>query len=244
MRFREFFIEYKIGLKKIDNPASFGKQPLYIRVTLFIFYMFIIAGMILTVIKGIAIGSCVCFIGLAVFALYTFLCISKNKKDLDKYKKYSDERIYMLYCLLNKYGVEHGNVSKIDLLINEAKDAQSKVDLIAYIRSALKKWYIVLSPIAVVLYKTLFKDDSVMNFWIICSIGMVLLTCVSIYIFIKELIYIIYEYVHTEYKYYDNLTYDLRQIKIFGFNPDFVKMGDMALNIEENKKGTCHRNIV
>lgn len=126
------------------------------------------------------------------------------------YKPYSRKRMDMLKDLLNNYHIDINDKNKIDLLIEEAQNAQKQCDYLAPLKNSLKILAAIIVPIiAFIANKSEFSEDIIR--FAINSIVLIILAFPLVFAaipFLKELFY-------KNYNKYDELIYDLKQIRLF-----------------------------
>ena len=134
MRFCDLFISYKIGLKGIKSTIPFTKLPMYRKIAVIATFSTGIFGLIMNMINQQKIA--LVMIVLALLFIGIFLIIDSTKKNLkamlqNHYKPYSQSRMNMVLNLLKSYNVDITDNAVIDLLIEEAKQAQLYSDYFA-----------------------------------------------------------------------------------------------------------------
>ena len=147
MRFCDFFISYKIGLKGIKSSIPFTKLPLYRKIAVITTFTTGILAIILGLINQQNVAFVVLILGILLMII--FLTIDSTKKSLDTmlqehYIPYSQNRINMVIDLLKNYNVFDN--SSIDLLIVEAQDAQLRCDYFAPLKKPLKTLSTIIIP--------------------------------------------------------------------------------------------------
>lgn len=223
MRFCDLFVSYKIGLKSIKNTIPFTKLPFYRKIFMIIFLANAIISMIFLVFQRM--WGVYTFLALCILLFLVFFIIDSQKRNLelmlkDYYVPYSEKRMLMTINVLREYKIDIHNSELIDMLIEEAKLAQSQCDYIAPFKKPLKILRTVIVPIIAYLVQKL--DNVVqadeMFVIVIQIIVLVLLIFALIFVltpFIKDILY-------RDYNRYDELICDLRQIKIFYMNEKII----------------------
>lgn len=213
MRFCNFFIEYKLGLDKIENKVTFKDLSLIRKIAIITIIISVILAEIM-LICNLNIFAIIFFI-IPIIPIIIFYIINFKKEDLertlnDKYIPYSNKRMNMLIDILKKHNIDICNSYSISLLIEEAQNAQIQTDYLEIISKPFKTLgaiIVVILPIAI----KKFLDDAIQYEIILITISFILLVVLSIAAFppiIKDIFY-------RDYKKYDELIYDLRQIRIF-----------------------------
>lgn len=216
MRFCDFFIEYKIGLKDINNLIPWTKLPFYRKVSIIIIYisaaLIIIFG-ILKIKLGVGIGTSVFVVLMICIAL-----IDSSKKNLremlDKhYSIYSRSRMLMLKNIFIKYNLNVSDIATIDLLIAQAESAKIKYNPFLPIIKPLKTIGAIIVPIVVYFTKKITETSTPNELIDLLLISIVLTLCVASIII--ALLTIIKDLFYRDSNKYDELIYDLNQLKIF-----------------------------
>ena len=216
MRFCDFFTSYKIGLKEIKITIPFIKFPLCIKIAIISSFLISIIIGILLILKFYAAALFTFIIGLILFAVFVFID-SKNgnlKTSLnDYYLPYSQKRMNMVINLLQQYKVDIHDISTIDLLIEDARTAQIQCDYLSLLKKPLKVLGSAIIPIIVYFLKKM-GDNIAHNEMIILGTQII-----SIVLLIFSLIFalniVVRDILYHDYNKYNELIYDLRQIKIF-----------------------------
>lgn len=209
MRFKDFFIEYKIGLKNIKAP----KLPKYRKIFIFLLSSLAILFIIFALLHN-AIGAFI-IVFILFLMMFGFSIIDSRKKNMEAtlnnyYKPYSRNRMDMLKDLLNNYNIDINDKNKIDLLIEEAQNAQKQCDYLAPLKNSLKILAAIIFPIiAFIANKAEFSEHifrfAIYSILIILLAFPIVLTVIPL---LKELFY-------RNYNKYDELIYDLKQIRLF-----------------------------
>ena len=134
MRFCDLFISYKIGLKSIKSTIPFTKLPLYRKIFVIILFASAIISGILLIFKQT--WASYIPMALGIISLIIFFIIDSMKRNLkvmlqQHYAPYSEKRMNMTINVLKDYGIEIQNFDSLDMLIEEAKQAQIQCDYIA-----------------------------------------------------------------------------------------------------------------
>lgn len=216
MRFSNFFISYKIGLKNIKSTIPFTKLPLYRKIFIILVFVLGVLGMLFaffyctTVSLLFSISLCVCVI--------LSLVIDSTKKNQDEmlkkhYAPYSAERMSMVCDLLEQYNLKTTDFEKIDLLIEEAKSAQTQCDYYDTLKKPLKTLSAIIIPI--VAYFAQKVGDSASSNELIPLLIPILVIIICCYAILFALAPIVKSIVNRDYNKYSQLISDLTQIKIF-----------------------------
>lgn len=157
-------------------------------------------------------------IGIVVIMLTICDVLNRSKEKLkiilnNHHRIYSDNRMNMLKNIFQKYNLDISNASTIDLLIQEAKDAQIENNPFISINKPAK--ILLASIISIIAYvaKEIAKSFTTNELMYITLLVITIIFCIIaiITVFIPAIINIIYY----DYSKYDELIYDLRQLKIF-----------------------------
>ena len=215
MRFCDFFISYKIGLKNIPGAIPFTELPFYRKLFASVFLALVIVGAILYVIEK-PTALCVSII-LTIMWVVAFCIINSTKSNLeimlrDYYVPNSKKRINMTIDILQNYGIDIQNSESIDLLIKEAQSAQSQCDYLTFLKKPIKTLSAIIIPIIVFVAQQIGSSID-QNEMIIIAVQAIV---VIILIFTLETI--VKDVFYRDYNKYNELVYDLRQIKIFYSN--------------------------
>ena len=219
MRFCDLFISYKIGLKNIKSTIPFTKLPLYRKIFVIIPYVSIIIICILLILRQ-TLASYI-LIGLEALLFTVFFMIDSKKKNLevmlkDHYAPYSEKRMLITINVLKKYEIDIHNNDLIDMLIEEAKLAQIQCDYITLLKKPLKTVGAIIVPIIAFVAQKV-GNASTTDEMINMAVQFIILI-VLIFSIVLSLIPLVKDIVCRDYNKYDNLIYDLRQIKLFYAN--------------------------
>lgn len=216
MRFSDLFIDYKIGLKGIKNTIPFTKLPLYRK----IFLVISLTGVICFGIFQIFRQNLYSFIslGLSIFSLLIFTIFDSRKNNLlimlqNHYIPYSKKRIKMTIEVLKKYNIDINDIDSIDMLIAEAKYAQAEFDLFPQFKKALKTLSAIIIPIVVFVANKISETLTSSQILKLATLAIILILLFFSLIF--SFIPIVKDLFYRDYKRYNELIYDLRQIKLF-----------------------------
>lgn len=129
------------------------------------------------------------------------------------YIPYSKERINMTIDVLKKYNINIENSDILDMLIAEAKYAQTSYDFLSQFKKSFKTLATIIIPIVAFVAKKISEETTP-----ILTLNIAILA-ISFIILISSLIFsfipIIKDLLYPDYNKYNKLIYDLRQIKIF-----------------------------
>jgi hypothetical protein len=216
MRFCDFFIEYKLGLKEISEYIAWPKLPLYRKLCIIIMFICVSLLIIFSILqkdKLILFTAIFCVISLVVF----FILDSTPKKQAqmlkEHYKPYSNKRINMVLKLLNNYNITQFDTERINFLIDQAKESQIAMDPFLPIIKPFKVLCTVIIPIGAYAAQKV-ADKSSVESLVIASIELI---CIIICLFVifYALFPTLRNLLYRDYSKYDDLIYDLNQIKIF-----------------------------
>ncbi|MFR5263548.1 MAG: hypothetical protein ACLTE8_06450 [Christensenellales bacterium] len=216
MRFSDLFISYKIGLKDIKSTIPFTKLPLYRKIFIIIF----LAGITISGILFIFIQNIFSFIptGFSLIALIIFSIIDSKKDNLkdmleNHYIPYSKKRMDMTIEVLKKYNINIENLDSIDMLITEAKYAQTSCDFLSQFKKPFKTLGAIIIPIVAFVAKKISEATTPTKMLNMATLAIILILLIFSLIF--SFIPIIKDLFYRDYNKYNELIYDLRQIKLF-----------------------------
>lgn len=129
------------------------------------------------------------------------------------YAPYSAERINMTIGILNKYGINISDTESIDLLISEAQIAQLHSDFLLPLKKPLQILGAIIVPIVTYVAQKL-GDAATQNEMLTMAIQIIIIS-ILIFSFIISITPIFKDICYRDYNKYDELIYDLRQIKLF-----------------------------
>ncbi|MCI9462663.1 MAG: cell envelope integrity protein CreD [Lachnospiraceae bacterium] len=223
MRFCDFFIEYKIGLKNIDKKISWMDLPKYRKIFMIIELIFIALTVIFLALYFLLqseIFADLFLIGIVmvVLVLLIFMIFDSNKINLKKmldgyYSVCSYNRMNMLKNVLQKYSLDAKDVSTIDLLIEEAERAQKENDPFISMKKSAEALGAGIIPIIIYVAKEIAEEFSTGKLLYMALLVIAIIICLLSIFFtvvpeIKNLVY-------RDNNIYNDLIYDLRQLKIF-----------------------------
>ncbi len=216
MRFRNFFIEYKIEFQNIKQTIPISKLPLYRKIAITVIFVNLV--LILISLSILKLKLAVFFSILMGVLCFLFLVIDSRHKNLklmlkEHYNPYSKERMDSIINLLKKYKIDINDIDKIDLLITEARLEQIQCDYFLQLEKPTKVLASIIIPITTYFSTKVnlqYTDNELINISIICIIFVIFTYIAGWFI-----IYILKEIFNFEYRKYDELISDLKQIKIF-----------------------------
>ena len=216
MRFCDLFISYKIGLKNIKSTIPFTKLPLYRKIFVIILFASTIISGILLIFQQT--WASYIPIGLGALSLIAFFIIDSTKRNLkvmlqQHYAPYSEKRMNMTLNVLQYYKIDIHNPNSLDLLIEEAKLAQIQCDYIAPLKIPLKTLGAIIVPILAFVAQKI--GNAATTDEMIAMATQVIVLILLTFSLIFSLMPIIKDILYRDYNKYDNLIYDLRQIKLF-----------------------------
>lgn len=216
MRFCDLFISYKIGLKSIKSTIPFTKFPLYRKVFVIIIFAGAIISGILLIFKQ-TLASYIPLI-LGTVSMIVFFIIDSTKRNLEvmlnnHYAPYSQRRMQMIINILGKYHIDIYDVESINMLIEEAKHAQIQCDYLAPIKKPLKALGTIIVPIIAFVAQRI-GNTATQDEMIVMATQAIVLTLL-IFSLILALTPVVKDVLYRDYNKYDELIYDLRQIKLF-----------------------------
>lgn len=234
MRFNNFFMEYKLGLKKIGSFISWNKLPFYRKFFIFLLSIasvFYVIFIILAVSKKqinatwFLDGSVIFTIILtAIVAIFNFIDSMKNFRSRmlqDHYNPNSKDRMNMLIDLLEQYGIKLNTVDSFDrvnLLIQQAEESKTINNPFLNFKKYIKLLGAAIIPAVAYVANKIAEQLSIHDLLIIViGCGMILaITAVIIF----ALQPVIMKIVYPDNDKYEELIYDLKQLKIFYCNSD------------------------
>lgn len=216
MRFCDFFISYKIGLKDIKSTIPFTKLPLYRKIAVIITFACTIISSLLLVLTLHTAALITLFIG--IISLIIFLIIDSRKNNLEvmlneHYSPYSKKRMDMVIKVLKKYNINIQNIDSLDLLIEEAQKAQIQSDYLLPLKKPIKILGAIIFPIVAYVAEKI-GDSATQSEMITMSIQVIIIV-ILICSLIFSLTSIVKDILYHDYNKYNELISDLRQIKLF-----------------------------
>lgn len=223
MRFCDLFISYKIGLKNIKSTIPFTKLQPYRKIFIILFLVsWIISAIFLFFIK-----NWVSFIPITIgiLCIITFSIIDSTKRNLqvtlkEYYAPYSERRMKMVIDVLKQYKIDINDFDSIDRLIEEAKLAQIQNDYIASLRKPLNTLGAIIIPIIAYIAQKI--GDTATQTEIFTMAIQVIVLVLLVFSLIFSLAPIIKEIFYRDYNKYEELIYDLRQVKLFHSNKSYT----------------------
>lgn len=216
MRFCDIFISYKIGLKEIKNTIPFTKLPLHRKIAAIAVFATTITSAILFMIKLYIPGLIILGIGLIAIAIFIIIDSRKNNLEymLEKlYSPYSVKRMNMVINVLLKYKIDIHDSDTIDLLIEEAQQAQIQSDYLLPLKKPFKTLAAIIIPIIVYVAQKI--GDTASQDEMTTMAAEVIAIILMVFSIIISLTYIMKDIFYRDYNKYNELIYDLRQIKLF-----------------------------
>lgn len=216
MRFCDFFISYKIGLKSIKSTIPFTKLPLYRKVFAIILFISVVVSGILLIFRQTLASYIPILFGFSSFIIFLIIDSMKSNLELmfnEHYEPYSKKRMSMLIELLNKYRISIHDSELIDMLIEEAKLTQNQCDYIAPLKKPLKTLSAIIIPILA--YTAQKIGDSATQDEMLFMAAQTITLILLVFSLILSLKSIVKDILYRDYNKYDELINDLRQIKVF-----------------------------
>lgn len=216
MRFCDFFIDYKIGLKELKSFISLRDLPLYRKAAVILLFIFSTAGLITIFLDLYLITYIIVFIllGFIIVILLLESSVKKQRELLDKfYIPHSKSRINMLLSLFEKYSLDSKDIEVINLLIAQAEESKINNDPFLSLKKPIKILSAIIVPIIGFVIQKLANtgsDEQLIN--IALQSIIIIIGLFSIIISIYPFIYIVFY--PDGYK-YEGLINDLKQILIF-----------------------------
>lgn len=151
-------------------------------------------------------------------SLIIFFIIDSMKRNLkvmlqQHYAPYSEKRMNMTINVLKDYGIEIQNFDSLDMLIEEAKQAQIQCDYIAPLKKPFKTLGAIIIPIVAFVAQKIGNAAS-QDEMITIALQVIVLVLLT-FSLIFSLTPIIKDILYRDYNKYDDFIYDLRQIKLF-----------------------------
>lgn len=119
----------------------------------------------------------------------------------------------MVIDVLKKYGIDVQNINTLDLLIDETEKAQIQSDYLAPIKKPLKTLSAIIVPIIAFVAQRIGNDATQDE--LIAMAVQVSVLALLIFSLIHSLTFIVKDILYRDYNKYNELIYDLRQIKLF-----------------------------
>lgn len=222
MRFCDIFISYKIGLKSIKSTIPFTKLPLYRKIAVIATFAIIILCVLLFMFKLYIPGFIV--FGISIIFLIVFFIIDSRKNNLElmlkeHYLPYSQKRMDMVMDILKEYGIDIHNINTLDLLIAEAQTAQIQSDYLLLLRRPLKILGAIVLPIIAYVAENI--GDNTSQSELITMATQIIVIVLLIFSLIFSLTPIVKDILYRDYNKYNELIYDLRQLKLFYTKEDY-----------------------
>lgn len=119
----------------------------------------------------------------------------------------------MVIKVLQEFGIEVQNTNTIDLLIDEAQKAQIQSDYLLPLKKPLQTLAATIVPIIVYFAKKI--DNTASQDEMITTATLIIIIILLMFSLIFALTLIIKDLLYRDYNKYNELIYDLRQIKLF-----------------------------
>ena len=129
------------------------------------------------------------------------------------YIPYSKKRMDMTIEVLKKYNINIENLDSIDMLITEAKHAQTSCDFLSQFKKPFKTLGAIIIPIVAFVAKKISEATTPTKMLNMATLAIILILLIFSLIF--SFIPIIKDLFYRDYNKYNELIYDLRQIKLF-----------------------------
>lgn len=155
---------------------------------------------------------------LGVISLIIFFIIDSMKRNLETmlqqhYLPYSEKRMNMTINVLKDYGIEIQNLDSLNMLIEEAKQAQIQCDYIAPLKKPLKTLGAIIIPIIAFVAQKIGEATTQDEMITMAAQAITLILLIFSLIFL--LTPTIKEFLYIDYNKYNEFIYDMRQIKLF-----------------------------
>lgn len=225
MRFCEMFISYKIGLKSIKNTIPFTKLPLYRKIAAITTFALSTIALLLLIFKlyiptFITLGIC-----FTLLIIFLFIDSRKNNLELmlkEHYTPYSQNRMNMVIDIFHEYDLDVHNMNTIDQLIEEAQIAQIQNNYLLPLKKPLKALAAVVIPI--ITYVAQKIGDTASQYEILTTAAQIIMISTLIISFLYSLAPVIKDIIYPDNNRYNDLIYDLRQLKLFYAKEDFSSL--------------------
>ena len=210
MRFSTFMLSYKKKHKQLKSTITFRKLPFYQKIIVIIGFLMIIIGCCFKIAKcELAFG-----ITLLIGSIFIIIFLHKSLSDtrdlsvlIQNSKEYSTDRMNILLDLFKENNLPI-TTQKIDLLIDEANQAKQDANLFLPLKKPVKALSVLIVPITIYIIQQLFTSYN------LGASNAILLLVYCIFIFVA--VYTLIPFIEgIMYGIYDDLIYDLRQLKIF-----------------------------
>ena len=225
MRFNDFFTAYKLKLMeaKISSPWL---KPLYRKIIAALLVLLLSSSVILLVTNHIW-GCFVIFI-LVLILTFILIIMDSTKKNLQQMLEqhripYSQNRIQILLELLSIHKVDITKQETIDLLIEQAKEEKLRCDPFALVKKPLKTLSSVIIPI-LAFVATKYAEAITIDTLLVLALQVIIIILASTAM-IFSILPIVKELIYRDATKYDELIYDLKQLKIFEYNISNYKKG-------------------
>lgn len=210
MRFSTFMLSYKKKHKQLKSTITFRKLAFYQKIIVIIGFLMIIIGCCFKIAKcALAFG-----ITLLIGSIFIIIFLHKSLSEtrdlsvlIQNSKEYSTDRMNILLDLFKENNLPI-TTQKIDLLIDEAKQAKQDANLFLPLKKPVKALSVLIVPITIYIIQQQFTSSNVGA----SNVILLLVYCIFIFVAVYTLIPFIEGIM---YGIYDDLIYDLRQLKIF-----------------------------
>ena len=208
MRFSTFMLSYKKKHKQLKSTITFRKLAFYQKIIVIIGFLMNIIGCCFKIAKCELAFRITLLIGSIIIFLHKSLSDTRDLSVLiQNSKEYSTERMNILLDLFKENNLPI-TTQKIDLLIDEANQAKRDANLFLPLKKPVKALSVLIVPITIYIIQQLFTSSNV------GASNAILLLVYCIFIFVA--VYTLIPFIEgIMYGIYDDLIYDLRQLKIF-----------------------------
>lgn len=216
MRFCELFIDYEIGLKNIKKSIPWTNLPMYRKVFIVMLFIAGALAILFMLLKIDLVGYMA--IGVMFLILIAFTAIDATKRNLKEmldshYSIYSKNRMQMVITVLNKYKINISDRDTINLLIEQAEKSKVENDPFLHVKGPIKTLGAIIIPIIIYVAKNIAESSSQDEVLSLALLSVALILCVASIIFaLLPILRIIF---YRDLNRYEDLIYDLNQIKIF-----------------------------
>lgn len=216
MRFCDFFISYKIGLKGIKNIIPYTQLPLYRKLAIILIFIISLSGILLPFFYQSTPDPIMPIVMILFVIIFSFIDSKKENQEhmlQEHYAPYSMKRINMTIEILREYGIDYSDTSSIDSLISEAQTAQVDSDFFQPLKKTFQLFWVIIVPIVIYAVQKMI-DGAIQNNTMETAIDVITIS-ILFFLIAHVIASIIKILVYRDYNKYNDLIYDLRQIKIF-----------------------------
>ncbi len=216
MRFSDFFLSYKLGLKQIKATIPFKELPFYKKLCMILTFVLTVLGIVFALLDCPVIALVILIVMIMLWII--FIVRESSPKELTNklnayYAPYSQERMEMVCNLLSDYKIKPSDSTKIELLIEEAKNEQTQCDNYNTLKTPFKTLSTLIVPIAVYIAKNYANALSSNEIVALAILAIPLIICFYAILFAVSPMF--KDLINQDYNKYGQLISDLKQVKIF-----------------------------